>query len=78
MAATTADQDHHLSDPMTSATEETQPTPPGRTHGAQERPPRHAGAWVETLRRSDVSRLWTELQRLDPVAYPRRMSVRAS
>jgi hypothetical protein len=64
MAATTADQDHHLSDPMTSATEETQPTPPGRTHGAQERPPRHAGAWVETLRRSDVSRLWTELQRL--------------
>ena len=49
---------------MTSATEETQPTPPGRTHGAQERPPRHAGAWVETLRRSDVSRLWTELQRL--------------
>ncbi|HEX8501606.1 MAG TPA: hypothetical protein VF659_13560 [Pyrinomonadaceae bacterium] len=53
-----------MSDPMTSATEETQPTPPGRTHGAQERPPRHAGAWVETLRRSDVSRLWTELQRL--------------
>jgi hypothetical protein len=49
---------------MTSATEETQPTPTGRTHGAQERPQRHAGAWVETLRRSDVSRLWTELQRL--------------
>jgi hypothetical protein len=50
---------------MTSATEETPPTPQG--HGraqAHERPARHAGAWVETLRRSDVSRLWTELQRL--------------
>src|SRR5215210_7175244 len=64
MAATSADQDHHLKDPMTSATEETQPTQPGRTPAAQERPQRHAGAWVETLRRSDVSRLWTELQRL--------------
>src|SRR5688500_1081148 len=65
MAATSADQDHHLNDPMTSATEETQPTQPGRTPAAQEqRPQRHAGAWVETLRRSDVSRLWTELQRL--------------
>ena len=31
---------------------------------AHERPARHAGAWVEALRRSDVSRLWTELQRL--------------
>src|SRR5215210_3012153 len=65
MAATSADQDHHLNDPiMTSATEETSPTPHGRAHGTQERPQRHAGAWVETLRRSDVSRLWTELQRL--------------
>jgi hypothetical protein len=56
-----------LNDPiMTSATEETSPTPHGhgRAHGAQDRPQRHAGAWVETLRRSDVSRLWTELQRL--------------
>jgi hypothetical protein len=49
---------------MTSTTEETSPTPPGRTPGTQERTQRHAGAWVETLRRSDVSRLWTELQRL--------------
>jgi hypothetical protein len=50
---------------MTSGTHETSPTPHG--HGraqTQERPARHAGAWVETLRRSDVSRLWTELQRL--------------
>jgi hypothetical protein len=65
MAATSADQDHHLKDPMTSGTQETTPTPQG--HGraqAQETRARHAGAWVETLRRSDVSRLWTELQRL--------------
>jgi hypothetical protein len=65
MAATSADQDHHLNDPMTSGTHETSPTPQG--HGraqAQEARTRHAGAWVETLRRSDVSRLWTELQRL--------------
>ncbi|MDT5271957.1 MAG: hypothetical protein QOH49_4143 [Acidobacteriota bacterium] len=50
---------------MTSGTQETSPTQQG--HGraqTQERSPRHAGAWVETLRRSDVSRLWTELQRL--------------
>jgi hypothetical protein len=65
MAATSADQDHHLKDSMTSGTQETSPTQHG--HGraqTQERAPRHAGAWVETLRRSDVSRLWTELQRL--------------
>ena len=51
---------------MTSGTHETSPTPQGqgRAQTAQERTPRHAGAWVETLRRSDVSRLWTELQRL--------------
>jgi len=51
---------------MTSGTHETSPTTQGhgRAQGTQERPPRHAGAWVETLRRSDVSRLWTELQRL--------------
>jgi hypothetical protein len=50
---------------MTSGTEETSPTPQGhgRAHG-HERHERRAGAWVETLRRSDVSRLWTELQRL--------------
>jgi hypothetical protein len=50
---------------MTSGTDETSPTPHG--HGraqTHERHERRAGAWVETLRRSDVSRLWTELQRL--------------
>ncbi|MET0648477.1 MAG: hypothetical protein ABW208_17840 [Pyrinomonadaceae bacterium] len=55
-----------MNDPMTSGTHEPSPTPQGqgRAQTAQERTPRHAGAWVETLRRSDVSRLWTELQRL--------------
>src|SRR5688572_22597992 len=64
MAATSADQEHHLKDPMTSATEETFPSPQGQGRAPQERSTRHAAAWVETLRRSDVSRLWTELQRL--------------
>ena len=50
---------------MTRSNEETSPTPQGQTRAqAQERHERRAGAWVETLRRSDVSRLWTELQRL--------------
>src|SRR5687767_13828496 len=69
MAATSADQEHHLKDSMTSATEETFPTPQGNGRAPQERSTRHAGAWVETLRRSDVSRLWTELQRL-VVSHP--------
>jgi hypothetical protein len=49
---------------MTSVTEEKSPSPPERTTGADSRAQRHAGAWVESLRRSDVSRLWSELQRL--------------
>jgi hypothetical protein len=63
MAATSAEQDHRLNNFMTSATED-------KSHRRQERTsperhaPRSAGAWVEPLRRSDVSRLWTELQRL--------------
>jgi len=50
---------------MTSATDEKSPSPsPERASGTGERPQRHAGSWVEFLRRSDVSRLWSELQRL--------------
>ncbi|HYY98352.1 MAG TPA: hypothetical protein VE642_07170, partial [Pyrinomonadaceae bacterium] len=49
---------------MTSATEETSHATPERAPGAGDRPQRHAGAWVESLRRSDVSRLWSELQRI--------------
>jgi hypothetical protein len=49
---------------MTSATEEKSPTQSERAAGSGARAQRHAGAWVESLRRSDVSRLWSELQRL--------------
>ena len=49
---------------MTSAADEEKPTPRAERAQAHERPARHAGAWVDSLRRSDVSRLWTELQRL--------------
>ena len=48
---------------MTSATKEKAPMSE-RASNTHERPQRHAGAWVDFLRRSDVSRLWTELQRL--------------
>ncbi len=64
MAATSADQDHHLNDPMASVSEQTAPTPQGHGRAQPHERERRAGAWVETLRRSDVSRLWTELQRL--------------
>src|SRR5919112_460937 len=64
MAATSADQDRRPSDPMTSATEETSRATPERAPNTEGRPQRHAGAWVESLRRSDVSRLWSELQRI--------------
>ena len=52
---------------MTSATEDKPHPRQERTANGtepQQRAPRSAGAWVEPLRRSDVSRLWTELQRL--------------
>jgi hypothetical protein len=49
---------------MTSATEEKSPTQAERAASNGARSQRHAGAWVESLRRSDVSRLWSELQRL--------------
>ena len=49
---------------MTSATEETSHATPERASGHEGRPQRHAGAWVESLRRSDVNRLWSELQRI--------------
>ncbi|MDQ3744411.1 MAG: hypothetical protein M3444_08510 [Acidobacteriota bacterium] len=55
---------------MTSATEEkSHSSLPERPLALAERPQRHAGAWVESLRRSDVSRLWSELQRL-VVSHP--------
>ena len=49
---------------MTSATEEKSQMHSERAAGPTDRPQRHTGAWVESLRRSDVPRLWSELQRL--------------
>jgi hypothetical protein len=65
MAASSADQDHRSNDPMTSTTED-KPNPRHvrATVGAVQQSPRSAGAWVDPLRRSDVGRLWIELQRL--------------
>ncbi|HVF55409.1 MAG TPA: hypothetical protein VM934_04615 [Pyrinomonadaceae bacterium] len=50
---------------MTSATEDKSRPQSERAASQHEaRVSRSAGAWVEPLRRSDVSRIWTELQRL--------------
>ena len=46
---------------MTSATEEQSRLP---ERASAERTHHRAGPWVDSLRRSDVNRLWTELQRL--------------
>src|SRR5688572_8803451 len=67
MAATFPDRERRVHYPMTSATEDKPHPRQERTANgteSQQRVPRSAGAWVEPLRRSDVSRLWTELQRL--------------
>src|SRR5918995_262151 len=65
MAGTSPDQDHRLNDPMTSASEdESRPRQERTTNAPEPRVPRSTGAWVDPLRRSDVGRLWTELQRL--------------
>src|SRR5215210_2453334 len=66
MAATSADHNHPFDHPMTSATEEElhAPAQPASTAVAG-RPARGSNAhWVESLRRSDVTRLWTELHRI--------------
>lgn len=50
---------------MTSATEESTSAPAERAALAGGRPSRGSNAqWVESLRRSDVTRLWTELHRI--------------
>ena len=46
---------------MTSATENRSTAP---ERAGTERAARSSGPWIESLRRSDVNRLWTELQRL--------------
>ncbi len=68
MAATSANDNQFLNNPMPSAeTENQRPRREEHARGAvaaNGRAARPTGPWVETLRRSDVSRLWTELQRL--------------
>ena len=50
---------------MTSATEDkSNPRQERTNNGTEPRLPRSNGAWVDPLRRSDVGRLWSELQRL--------------
>ncbi|HYO99622.1 MAG TPA: hypothetical protein VER76_05490, partial [Pyrinomonadaceae bacterium] len=66
MAATSADHNHPFDNPMTSATEEELHAPEQRSPAAlNERPARGTNAhWVDSLRRSDVTRLWAELHRI--------------
>ncbi|HLL71066.1 MAG TPA: hypothetical protein VK363_06510 [Pyrinomonadaceae bacterium] len=66
MAATSADHNHPFDNSMTSATEEELHAPEQRSPTAlAERPARGTNAhWVDSLRRSDVTRLWTELHRI--------------
>jgi hypothetical protein len=49
---------------MTRSNQEPSTTPQGHARAQTHERERRAGAWVETLRRSDVSRLWAELQRV--------------
>src|SRR4028119_1988802 len=66
MAATSADHNHPFDKHMTSATEEELHAPAQQASSAvAERPARGTNAhWVDSLRRSDVTRLWTELHRI--------------
>ena len=64
MTATSADNNHYLNNPMPSPESEEQSRPQPARAPQTERTPRQGGPWVEALRRSDVSRLWGELQRL--------------
>jgi hypothetical protein len=64
MAATSADHNSQRPDLMHSADLEQPRQPQEQRASSEGRTTRAAGAWVESLRRSDVSRLWSELQRL--------------
>jgi hypothetical protein len=64
MAATSADQNQPLESALTRA-EEDQREPAVAPRGAQAERTRTAGAqWIDSLRRSDVTRLWTDLHRI--------------
>lgn len=61
MASHSANSNHHsVNKSMTTATEEQLNT---AARANSNRQPRSSGPWVESLRRSDVNRLWTELHR---------------
>jgi hypothetical protein len=65
MAATSADHNHPLDNQMTSATEELHAPAQQAPPAVAERPARGTNAhWVDSLRRSDVTRLWAELHRI--------------
>jgi hypothetical protein len=64
MAATSADQDQHLNDSTHNASSANGPRTAHGRSPQPERPPRQVGAWIESLRLSDVHRLWSELQRV--------------
>ncbi|HLL74052.1 MAG TPA: hypothetical protein VK421_02050 [Pyrinomonadaceae bacterium] len=59
MAANSADNNQNSEDPMTSQPEENRPVPAQpAARGERTR------CWIESLRRSDVTRLWSELHRV--------------
>ena len=60
MAANSADNNQNPEDPMTSQPEENRPAPATPAPARAER----GRCWTEALRRSDVTRLWTELHRV--------------
>ncbi len=63
MAATSADQNQPFETALTGTEEELPAPSPAPRAPAAERT-RNSGQWVESLRRSDVTRLWAELHRV--------------
>ncbi|MDQ3652219.1 MAG: hypothetical protein M3458_18495 [Acidobacteriota bacterium] len=71
MTVTSDEQYHRLNDPTTTTADEPASSRARHTTAAAVAPvpaarasQRHHGPWVDSLRRSDVSRLWTEMQRI--------------
>ncbi len=65
MAAKSADNNQDAEDPMTSQPEENSPVPaPPAPERATASRPERTRCWIEALRRSDVTRLWSELHRV--------------
>ena len=68
MSVTSDEQYHRLDESIANTSDEETPRAPGRAVNAAQAPGRGAhrnsGPWIESLRRSDVNRLWAELQRI--------------